>query len=97
VHFLGRSDGLVHISELNYGRPQTVTEVVNEGDEVKVKVLGIDDRGKVRLSMRVVDQESGEDITEKVGENKPRRERDGDKEGGGERRSRGPRRKRDDD
>jgi polyribonucleotide nucleotidyltransferase len=48
-----------------------VNEVVNEGDEVKVKVLGIDDRGKVRLSMRVVDQATGNDITEQVGESRP--------------------------
>ena len=71
VNFMGSRDGLVHISELNDGRPQTVTEVVNEGDEVKVKVLGIDDRGKVRLSMRVVDQATGDDITEQVGESRP--------------------------
>ncbi|MDH3236492.1 MAG: S1 RNA-binding domain-containing protein, partial [Alphaproteobacteria bacterium] len=93
VNFLGSRDGLVHISELNDGRPSTVTEVVNEGDEVKVKVLGIDDRGKVRLSMRVVDQETGEDITEKVGESRPsggRRGGDGEGRGdsGGERRGR---------
>ncbi|MCK4868311.1 MAG: polyribonucleotide nucleotidyltransferase, partial [Alphaproteobacteria bacterium] len=71
VNFMGARDGLVHISELNDGRPQTVNEVVNEGDEVKVKVLGIDDRGKVRLSMRVVDQATGNDITEQVGESRP--------------------------
>lgn len=71
VNFMGSRDGLVHISELNDGRPQTVTEVVNEGEEVKVKVLGIDDRGKVRLSMRVVNQATGEDITEEVGESRP--------------------------
>jgi len=93
VNFLGSRDGLVHISELNDGRPSTVTEVVNEGDEVKVKVLGVDDRGKVRLSMRVVDQETGEDITEKVGESRPsggRRGGDGEGRGdsGGERRGR---------
>jgi polyribonucleotide nucleotidyltransferase len=92
VNFLGSRDGLVHISELNDGRPSTVTEVVNEGDEVKVKVLGVDDRGKVRLSMRVVDQETGEDITEKVGESRPsggRRGGDGDgRKEGGERRGR---------
>ncbi len=92
VNFLGSRDGLVHISELNDGRPSTVTEVVNEGDEVKVKVLGVDDRGKVRLSMRVVDQETGEDITEKVGESRPsggRRGGDGEgRDDGGERRGR---------
>ncbi|MEN8197604.1 MAG: polyribonucleotide nucleotidyltransferase, partial [Pseudomonadota bacterium] len=90
VNFMGSRDGLVHISELNDGRPQTVTEVVNEGDEVKVKVLGIDDRGKVRLSMRVVDQATGDDITEQVGESRP--SGGGGKRDGGERR--GPRRER---
>jgi polyribonucleotide nucleotidyltransferase len=62
VNFLGARDGLVHISELLPGRVNKVTDVVNEGDTVKVKVLGIDDRGKVRLSMRAVDQETGEDL-----------------------------------
>src|SRR5690606_37956291 len=61
VNFLGNRDGLVHISELAEGRTKKVTDVVNEGDEVKVKVLGIDERGKVRLSMRAVDQTTGED------------------------------------
>ncbi len=65
VNFLGARDGLVHISELAPRRVGKVTDVVNEGDEVKVKVLGIDDRGKVRLSMKVVDQQSGEDISDK--------------------------------
>ena len=63
VNFLGTRDGLVHISELLPRRVNKVTDVVNEGDTVKVKVLGIDDRGKVRLSMRAVDQETGEDLT----------------------------------
>jgi polyribonucleotide nucleotidyltransferase len=62
VNFLGARDGLVHISELAPRRVGKVTDVVNEGDKVKVKVLGIDDRGKVRLSMKVVDQETGEEI-----------------------------------
>ena len=67
VNFIGKRDGLVHISELTSEfRPDKVTDVTNEGDEVKVKVLGIDDRGKVKLSMRVVDQESGADITEQA-------------------------------
>jgi len=64
VNFLGARDGLVHISELAPRRVGKVTEIVNEGDEVKVKVLGIDDRGKVRLSMKVVDQATGNDISE---------------------------------
>ncbi|MAO56776.1 MAG: polyribonucleotide nucleotidyltransferase [Rhodospirillaceae bacterium] len=68
VNFMGAKDGLVHISELANERVGQVTDVVNEGDQVKVKLIGIDDRGKVKLSMRVVDQETGEDITEQVGE-----------------------------
>ncbi|MBN36440.1 MAG: polyribonucleotide nucleotidyltransferase [Rhodospirillaceae bacterium] len=68
VNFIGKRDGLVHISELAEGRVATVNDVVNEGDVVKVKVLGIDDRGKVKLSMRVVDQETGEDISEQMAE-----------------------------
>jgi len=66
VNFFGPRDGLVHISELADHRVAKVTDVVNEGDEVKVKVLDFDNRGKVRLSMRVVDQETGEDISDKV-------------------------------
>jgi polyribonucleotide nucleotidyltransferase len=56
----------VHISELAPQRVKQTTDVVNVGDVVKVKVLGMDDRGKVKLSMKVVDQQTGEDITEKV-------------------------------
>ena len=63
VNFLGPRDGLVHISELAPQRVNKVTDIVSEGDMVKVKVLGIDDRGKVRLSMKAVDQKSGEDLT----------------------------------
>ncbi len=66
VNFFGSRDGLVHISELAPQRVAKVTDIVKEGDVVKVKFLGMDDRGKVRLSMKVVDQESGEDITEKL-------------------------------
>ncbi|MGE0714028.1 MAG: polyribonucleotide nucleotidyltransferase [Alphaproteobacteria bacterium] len=62
VNFLGSRDGLVHISELAPQRVGKVTDVVNVGDPVKVKVLGIDERGKVRLSMKVVDQATGEDL-----------------------------------
>jgi len=62
VNFLGARDGLVHISELAPRRVEKVTDVVNEGDRVKVKVLGIDDRGKVKLSIRAVNQETGEDL-----------------------------------
>jgi polyribonucleotide nucleotidyltransferase len=57
----------VHISELAQGRVAKTSDVVNVGDQVKVKVIGFDERGKVKLSMRVVDQQTGEDITDKVG------------------------------
>ncbi len=67
VNFLGSRDGLVHISELAQGRVAKTGDVVNVGDAVKVKVIGFDERGKVKLSMRVVDQATGEDIAEKVG------------------------------
>ena len=68
VNFLGSRDGLVHISELEDHRVKQVSDVVSEGDIIKVKVLGIDDRGKVRLSRRVVDQETGEDLQNKEGD-----------------------------
>ena len=67
VNFLGSRDGLVHVSELAQGRVNKTSDVVNVGDAVRVKVLGFDDRGKVKLSMRVVDQATGEDISDKVG------------------------------
>ncbi|MFQ5984561.1 MAG: polyribonucleotide nucleotidyltransferase [Alphaproteobacteria bacterium] len=67
VNFIGNRDGLVHKSELAPNRVHNVADVVKEGDAVKVKVLGIDERGKVRLSMRVVDQETGEDLSQKMG------------------------------
>ena len=75
VNFLGSRDGLVHISELAQGRVNRTTDVVNNGDAVKVKVIGFDERGKVKLSMRVVDQATGADITEQVGARPPRGER----------------------
>jgi polyribonucleotide nucleotidyltransferase len=62
VNFFGPKDGLVHISQLAQERVRQVSDVVNEGDEVFVKLVGVDDRGKVRLSMKVVDQESGEEL-----------------------------------
>jgi polyribonucleotide nucleotidyltransferase len=62
VNFFGAKDGLVHISQLASRRVQKVTDVVKEGDKVKVKLLGFDERGKVRLSMKVVDQQTGEDL-----------------------------------
>jgi polyribonucleotide nucleotidyltransferase len=97
VNFIGTRDGLVHISELAAQRVKAVADVVKEGDRVKVKVLGVDDRGKVKLSMRVVDQATGEDISDKL----PPRQPAGDGEERGERgergegrRDRGPRRDR---
>jgi polyribonucleotide nucleotidyltransferase len=65
VNFFGAKDGLVHISELAPKRVEKVSDVVKEGDKVKVKLLGFDQRGKVRLSMKQVDQETGEDISGK--------------------------------
>ncbi len=65
VNFFGPRDGLVHISELAPRRVAKVTDVVKEGDIVKVKLLGFDDRGKVRLSMKQVDQATGEDLSKK--------------------------------
>ena len=67
VNFFGSRDGLVHISQLAAQRVAKVSDVVKEGDKVKVKLLGFDDRGKTRLSMKVVDQTTGEDL-----ENKPK-------------------------
>jgi len=68
VNFLGPRDGLVHISELLPGRVNKTTDVVKVDDDVKVKVIGFDDRGKVKLSMRLVDQETGEDLEEQSNE-----------------------------
>ncbi|MEO3434840.1 polyribonucleotide nucleotidyltransferase [Inquilinus sp. CAU 1745] len=64
VNFLGAKDGLVHISEMKPYRVKQVSDVVKQGDEVKVKVIGFDDRGKVKLSMKTVNQETGEEMTE---------------------------------
>jgi len=66
VNFLGARDGLVHISELAPHRVGKTTDIVKVGDQVKVKVLGFDDRGKVKLSMKQVDQTTGEDIGNKL-------------------------------
>ena len=95
VNFFGPKDGLVHISQLTNGRPETVGEVVKEGQDVYVKLLGFDDRGKVRLSMKIIDQKTGEEIPRAEGEpeetfsaERPPR-RDG---GGGRGGPRGPRR-----
>ena len=68
VNFFGSRDGLVHISQLAPRRVQKVTDVVKEGDKVKVKLLGFDERGKVRLSMKVIDQQTGEEIKSEGGE-----------------------------
>ena len=85
VNFMGSKDGLVHISEITNERVAKVSEVLTEGQPVKVKVLGIDDRGKVRLSMRLVDQTTGEEIAD----TRPPREDGPDR---GPRSDRGPRR-----
>jgi polyribonucleotide nucleotidyltransferase len=94
VNFLGSKDGLVHISELANERVNKTTDIVNQGDKVKVKVLGFDDRGKVKLSMRVVDQATGADISDQVGARRPRDEGGNGSEGEGrrERTERRPRR-----
>ena len=75
VNFMGGKDGLVHVSEMKNERVEKPTDVVSEGQEVKVKVLEIDQRGKVRLSMRVVDQETGAELEDT---RPPREEGSGD-------------------
>jgi polyribonucleotide nucleotidyltransferase len=87
VNFMGSRDGLVHISELKSERVAKTTDVVNVGDQVKVKVIGFDERGKIKLSMRVVDQATGDDITAQVGERPAR----GDRPERGDRPDRGDR------
>jgi polyribonucleotide nucleotidyltransferase len=72
VNFLGSRDGLVHVSEMKNERVEKPTDVVHEGMEVKVKVLEIDSRGKIRLSMRVVDQETGEELEDPRAPRQPR-------------------------
>ncbi|WP_380055675.1 polyribonucleotide nucleotidyltransferase [Falsihalocynthiibacter sp. SS001] len=64
VNFFGKRDGLVHVSQIENRRLNHPSDVLKEGQDVKVKLLGFDDRGKVRLSMKVVDQETGEEIVE---------------------------------
>ncbi|HEV7287377.1 polyribonucleotide nucleotidyltransferase [Sphingomonas sp.] len=97
VNFMGGKDGLVHVSEIRNERVEKVSDVLSEGQEVKVKVLEIDQRGKVRLSMRVVDQETGAELEDTRPAREPREggrggER-GDREGGrgGDRRREGGR------
>ncbi|MFO1203318.1 MAG: polyribonucleotide nucleotidyltransferase [Tabrizicola sp.] len=65
VNFFGKRDGLVHVSQIANKRLNHPNEILKEGQEVKVKLLGFDDRGKVRLGMKMVDQETGEEIVEK--------------------------------
>jgi len=89
VNFFGAKDGLVHVSQLAKERVNKPSDVVKEGDMVKVKLLGFDDRGKVRLSMKVVDQQTGEDLG---GGDDDQGGREGG--GGGERRERRERRPR---
>src|SRR5712672_3339177 len=74
VNFLGSRDGLVHISELAPQRVGKVADVVKVGDSVKVKVLGFDDRGKVKLSMRQVNQQTGEDLGDQRQREQPKQE-----------------------
>ncbi|WP_324749299.1 polyribonucleotide nucleotidyltransferase [Sphingomonas sp. LY54] len=92
VNFMGGKDGLVHVSEMRNERVEKPTDVVSEGQEVKVKVLEVDPRGKVRLSMRVVDQETGAELedTRPPREARERGERSDRGDRGG--RDRGPRR-----
>ena len=85
VNFMGGKDGLVHISEIKNERVAVVKDVLTEGQAVKVKVLAVDERGKVRLSMRLVDQETGAEIAD----TRPPREGGDDR---GPRSDRGPRR-----
>jgi len=88
VNFMGGKDGLVHVSEMRNERVEKPTDVVSEGMEVKVKVLEIDPRGKVRLSMRVVDQETGAELEDTRPPREPRPERSGGGDRGGDRRPR---------
>ena len=93
---MGGRDGLVHVSEIRNERVENVRDALSEGQEVKVKVLEVDPRGKVRLSMRVVDQETGAELEDSRPPREPRGERSDrgprrDGEGRGDR-GRGPRR-----
>ncbi len=92
VNFMGGKDGLVHVSEMKNERVEKPTDVVSEGMDVKVKVLEIDPRGKVRLSMRLVDQETGEELEDTRPPREPRERSDrGDRGDRGPRRDRGGR------
>ena len=95
VNFMGGKDGLVHVSEIRNERVEKVADVLKEGQEVKVKVLEIDPRGKVRLSMRVVDQETGEELEDTRPAREPReRGERGDRGDRGDRGGRGGDRRR---
>ncbi|MBV9527582.1 polyribonucleotide nucleotidyltransferase [Sphingomonas sp.] len=99
VTFMPGKDGLVHVSEIKNERVENVRDVLTEGQEVKVKLLEVDQRGKVRLSMRLVDQETGAELEDtrppreprEGGDRGPRGDR-GDRHRGGRDRDRGPRR-----
>jgi polyribonucleotide nucleotidyltransferase len=106
VTFMPGKDGLVHVSEIKNERVENVRDVLTEGQEVKVKLLEVDQRGKVRLSMRLVDQETGAELEDtrparepREGGDRPRGDRGPRRDGGGGRggdRDRGPRRDRGD-
>ena len=96
VNFFGAKDGLVHISQISQEKVGKTSDVLTEGQSVKVKLVGFDDRGKTKLSMKVVDQETGEDLSEKIAaERAARGEPEEEDRGGGERGDR-PRRDRGD-
>ncbi|MFN3946220.1 MAG: polyribonucleotide nucleotidyltransferase [Allosphingosinicella sp.] len=92
VNFMGGRDGLVHVSEIRNERVEKVADALSEGQEVKVKVLEIDQRGKVRLSMRVVDQETGAELEDTRPKREPREGGDRDRGERGDRGDRGRRR-----
>ena len=96
VTFMPGKDGLVHVSEIRNERVENVRDVLSEGQEVKVKLVEVDQRGKVRLSMRLVDQETGEELPDTRPPREPREGGDRDRgprgEGRGDRGDRGPRR-----
>jgi polyribonucleotide nucleotidyltransferase len=99
VTFMPGKDGLVHVSEIKNERVENVRDVLSEGQEVKVKLLEVDQRGKVRLSMRLVDQETGEELPDTRPPREPREDRGprgdrGDRGRGRGRDDRGPRRDR---
>src|SRR5207248_2115684 len=92
VTFMPGKDGLVHVSEIRNDRVENVRDVLSEGQEVKVKLLEVDQRGKVRLSMRLVDQETGEELPDTRPPREPREGGDRGPRGDRGDRGRGPRR-----